>query len=481
MFSYASSLKLSPSTTNIFRRQFILTNHHVLRPPMSSTSNIICMPFDEIDNERNKQHLFDLYRNPETNKISVSKFLKELKNNGLQEDDPRISSIVRSLRNEGIKSAFERDDIELDREKFVSTLDDKTHVIKKALKNQMIIPNWQEFISEIHGLFEETKIYENGNLATYIPQLARSDPNAWGLSICTVDGQQASFGTHSSPFCLQSVSKPFTYSMVINEFGEDIVHKYVGQEPSGRFFNEICLDLEHKPHNPMINAGAILVTSLLKADEILSDRFDFCLKTMRRFAGDSFVSFKNSVFLSERETADRNFAIAYYMREHKVCFPEKTNLVDTLDLYFQLCSISVTTDSLAVMAATLANGGRNPLTHERIVSNQSVRDTLSLMLSCGMYDYSGKFAFKIGLPAKSGVSGDMIIVVPNCMGIALYSPCLDQYGNSVRGVKFAEKLVNKFNFHHYDSMISTECDKIDPRKNRKQLKQINLSTLMLKD
>lgn len=105
------------------------------------------------------------------------------------------------------------------------------------------------------------------------------------------------------------------------------------------------------------------------------------------------------------------------------------------------------------MAATLANGGRNPLTHERIVSNQSVRDTLSLMLSCGMYDFSGKFAFKIGLPAKSGVSGDMIIVVPNCLGIALYSPRLDQYGNSVRGVKFAEKLVNKFNFHHYDSMV----------------------------
>lgn len=186
----------------------------------------------------------------------------------------------------------------------------------------------------------------------------------------------------------------------------------------------------------------------------------------RKFVGNGYIGFDNSVFLSERETADRNYALSYYMREHKV-FPKDLNLQDTLDLYFQICSIETNCDSLAVMAATLANGGVNPMHGERVVNNrygsfsnyiQSInfsacRDTLSLMYSCGMYDWSGQFAFHVGLPAKSGVSGDMIIVIPNVMGIALYSPRLDKLGNTVRGVKFAEHLVQKYNFHNYDSLV----------------------------
>ncbi|KHN75142.1 Putative glutaminase 3 [Toxocara canis] len=151
---------------------------------------------------------------------------------------------------------------------------------------------------------------------------------------------------------------------------------------------------------------------------------------------------------------------------------------DTLDLYFQLCSIEANTDTLAVMAATLANGGVSPLSEERVVCNRAVRDTLSLMYSCGMYDYSGQFAFTVGLPAKSGVSGDMIIVVPNVMGIAIYSPLLDSLGNTVRGVKFAEQLVEKFNFHNYDSLVYSETHKIDPRKRIREARNESISNMM---
>ncbi|KAJ1373012.1 Glutamine synthetase, partial [Parelaphostrongylus tenuis] len=169
-------------------------------------------------------------------------------------------------------------------------------------------------------------------------------------------------------------------------------------------------------------------------------------------------------FLSERDTADRNYALSYYMKENK-CFPPGTQgLREELDLYFQLCSLETNCDTAAVMAATLANGGVCPLTDELCIHPRSCRDVLSLMYSCGMYDFSGKFAFQVGLPAKSGVSGVLIVVVPNVMGIALFAPPLDKMGNSARGVAFCQKLIESFNFHNYDSLLHADSKKHDPRR-----------------
>ena len=154
-------------------------------------------------------------------------------------------------------------------------------------------------------------------------------------------------------------------------------------------------------------------------------------------AGGADIGFNNSVFLSERETADRNFAMGYFMKENK-SFPANTELQETLDLYFQSCSLEVNTETMAVMGATLANGGTCPTTGEKILKSSDVRDVLSLMYSCGMYNYSGEFAFKVGLPAKSGVSGCVLLVVPNVMSVALWSPPLDSLGNSVRGIQFCK-------------------------------------------
>ncbi|WAR17834.1 GLSK-like protein, partial [Mya arenaria] len=208
-------------------------------------------------------------------------------------------------------------------------------------------------------------------VATYIPQLARYSPDKWGVSLCTVDGQRYSNGDFQVPFSLQSVSKPLTYAMALDELSPSVVHKYVGQEPN-------------KPHNPMINAGAICVSSLLKQDLDPADRFAYATSVLNRLTGGEHLAFNNSVFLSERATADRNFALAYYMSEKRV-----------------------------------------------------------------------------GLPAKSGVSGVILIVVPNKMGFCTWSPALDKWGNSTRGVYFAEDLVAKFNFHHYDNLKFT-AKKIDP-------------------
>ncbi|KAK6045778.1 glutaminase, partial [Cooperia oncophora] len=194
-----------------------------------------------------------------------------------------------------------------------------------------------------------------GTVSDYIPQLARQNPHLWGVSICTIDGQRVSLGDYKKKFCLQSVSKAFTYSIVASDLGPDVVHSYVGHEPSGRIFDEICLDGNGKPHNPMINAGAIIVTSLLKRNMTMADRFDFALQEYRKMAGGEHIGFDNATFLSERDAADRNYALSYYMKEND-CFPSGTkSLREELELYFQLCSMETNCDTLSVSALLQMN------------------------------------------------------------------------------------------------------------------------------
>ncbi|RUS91616.1 hypothetical protein EGW08_000589, partial [Elysia chlorotica] len=216
-----------------------------------------------------------------------------------------------------------------------------------------------------------------------------------------------------------------------------------------------------RPHNPMVNAGAVVICALLKQGMNVADKFEYNQQKLKQLCGNEYISFNNSVFLSERQTADRNFALGYYMKENQ-CFPKGTNLHEILDFYFQLCSVELNCESGAVIGATLANGGICPTTGNKVLEPYCIRDTLSLMLSCGMYDYSGQFAFKVGLPGKSGVSGGIMLVVPNVMGIFMWSPPLDHYGNSVRGIQFCEDLVSNFNFHNYDNLRHTPRKK-DPR------------------
>jgi len=180
-------------------------------------------------------------------------------------------------------------------------------------------------------------------------------------------------------------------------------------------------------------------------------------------AGGFRPGFSNSTYLSERKTADRNFALGYFMRENGA-FPDDVDLVETLEFYFQCCSIEMTVESMAVVASTLANGGICPLTGKRVLSPSTVQKCLALMSSCGMYDYSGEWAFSVGLPGKSGVSGVVIVVVPNVMGLCIWSPRLDAHGNSVRGIDFSRRLVDTFNFHNYDNVVGGVHDKIDPRR-----------------
>ncbi|XP_020278119.1 glutaminase kidney isoform, mitochondrial isoform X4 [Pseudomyrmex gracilis] len=428
--------------------------------------------------------LFDMFKNEETGLVSVGKFLAALRTTGLRKNDPRLQELSDNLKKEHAKSGghegISHETQKLNREQFRRIINPNIVLISRAFRHQFIIPDWLGFTKHIEDFYWKCKTNTEGKVASYIPQLARMNPEYWGVSVCTIDGQRFNIGDTSMPFTLQSCSKPLTYAIALDRLGQEVVHQYVGQEPSGRNFNELILDHNKKPHNPMINAGAILVCSLLKElikpEMGLAEKFDFTMDYFKRLAGEENLGFNNAVFLSEREAADRNYALGFYMREHG-CYPEKTNLREVMDFYFQCCSMEANCETMAVMAATLANGGICPTTEEKVLKPESVRDVLSLMHSCGMYDYSGQFAFKVGIPAKSGVSGSLLVVIPNVMGICTWSPPLDPLGNSCRGVQFCEELVSEFNFHRYDN-LKHASNKRDPRRHKYETKGLSIVNLL---
>ena len=409
--------------------------------------------------------LFDALRVDDENAIPASAFTEACTRMGLRLDDPRLARSMAKLRSV-------TQDLELKRislEQFSEIIKPNIVMIERALQGSMVVPEFEEFCASMRELYERTKSNESGAVADYIPQLARVDPDQYGLALCTIDGQRYSVGDTTTDFCVQSCCKPINYCVALEDQGEDNVHLHIGREPSGVGFNELTLNSEGRPHNPMINAGAIMACSLIKPDLTSADRFDYVMDSWTRLSGGTKPGFSNPTYLSERRTADRNFALGYFMRE-KGAFPENSDLVETLEFYFQCCSLEATAESMSVVAATLANGGICPTTGERVFKPDTVQKCLSLMYSCGMYDFSGEWAFSIGLPAKSGVAGAVFVVVPNVIGLCAWSPRVDHLGNSVRGVDFFRQLVSTYNFHNYDNLAGGLHYKKDPRLPSSQLR-----------
>ena len=282
-----------------------------------------------------------------------------------------------------------------------------------------------------------------GAVATYIPELGRADPEAFGLCVATADGRVHAVGDVDAPFTIQSMSKPFAYGRALDRLGRDAMLARVGVEPTGESFNAIVLDeANNRPFNPMVNAGAIAVAACYEGaspaarEAAMRDLFS-------RLAGRP-LEIDESVYESERATGHRNRAIAYMMLNSGMLEGEPESL---LDLYFRQCSVLVTARDMALMAATLANHGVQPVTGERVFGPDSVRDVLTVMATCGMYDYAGQWAYDVGLPAKSGVSGGIIAVAPGQAGVAIWAPRLDPVGNSVRGVEACKALSRDFALH----------------------------------
>ena len=310
------------------------------------------------------------------------------------------------------------------------------------------IARGQEVQTVVDDVYATYLPLTTGEVATYIPELSKANPDDFGICLVTTDGRTFEAGQCDQAFSIQSISKPFTFGIALEEVGHARVLQHVGVEPSGDAFNSIELHGgTNRPFNPMINTGAITVTALLHA--IHGDRtIDHLLDRFSALAGRR-LSIDDAVYQSERRTGHRNRAIAHLLLNFGLVHEEAEA---ALDIYFKQCAMMVTCRDLAMMAATLSNMGRHPVTGEHAFMIRYVKDILSIMFTCGMYDYSGHWAYRVGVPAKSGVGGGVIAVVNRQLGIGTYSPRLDGHGNSCRGTEVCAELASRLGLHVFDCL-----------------------------
>lgn len=288
---------------------------------------------------------------------------------------------------------------------------------------------------------------KDGKVASYIPELAKSNPNDLGVCLITLDGQEYYAGDYDKKFTMQSISKILSLMLSLIDNGEAVFEK-IGMEPTGDSFNSIVnLELKsiHKPFNPMINAGAIATTSMIKGNST-DEKIERILELAKKLAHNPDIKINENVYLSEKATGDRNRSLAYFMKSYNVI---EGKVDDVIDLYFKQCSIEVTCKDIANMGCVLANDGISTKTGERIVSKHICRIVKTIMSTCGLYDASGEFAVHIGIPAKSGVGGGILASVPHKMGIGVYGPSLDEKGNSIAGIQILKELSEKLDLNIY--------------------------------
>jgi glutaminase len=285
--------------------------------------------------------LFDSFNPDSGGRISPLEVLSRLERSGLQPDDPRIAEALAGL------AGADGGSRQISFTQFKALAQHNSSLIRRAVEGSLAVPDFAALTADIARMYDELLTVTVGVVADDIPQLKRVDPDQLGIALCTVDGQRFSAGDATTAFCLQSVSKTVSYCLAPDEHGTEAVHQHVGREPSGQSFNELALNPKGLPHNPMVNAGAIMTTSLIRPEEDIADRFDLVAATWRRLAGGRRPGFNNAVYLSERQTADRNFALGYSMRESGA-FRPGTDLLPTLEFYFQACSIEVDAEMLVI-------------------------------------------------------------------------------------------------------------------------------------
>jgi glutaminase len=301
----------------------------------------------------------------------------------------------------------------------------------------------QKVIDDIYNKYKDV---EDGAVATYIPELGKANPKHFGICLATIEGHVFTAGDWEQEFTIQSMSKPFAFQIALEKHGPQKTLQHVGLEPSGEAFNSIELDPKTgRPFNPMVNAGAIAVASLIKQSPVQAGITAF-VERLSRAAG-RHLSIDHSVLASETETGNRNRAIGYLLLNAGIIDEQ---VQQALDQYFAQCSVLVNCRDLALMAATMANIGNHPITGQNVFDFQFLKYVMAVMFSCGLYDYAGNWAVEVGLPAKSGVSGGIFGVVNRQLGIGVYSPKLDAQGNSVRGILACRELAGHFGLHTFD-------------------------------
>ena len=437
--------------------------------------------------KREADLFFSLCENGQ-NFVESKKLKDALNNSGLKLSDNRLQSLFKRLDAHGDKIVFED---------FISIIRTSGLLVEKALRGQLALPDFNDFSKNIDKIFEEVKKIKTGELASYIPPLAEVDPDQFGIAIVTTDGQIYQRGDSQKDFSFQSMCKPFNYCFAIEALGLEEVTKHVGQEPSGRQFDDLTLlarsastnGFARVPFNPMVNAGAIMTTGLINPEDSYTQRLRHIRQQFGRLIGwttkdtlsTELPRFNKNMARQENFKGYNNIAMGYLLMAtgslphtktdlHRDIHPDEDEfdfyiepaVTEALKLYFSICSLEMTATDVAMAAATLANSGVCPISQDRVLSQKTVRNCLPVLQSSGMYNASGTFFQQVGLPAKSGVGGGVLLVVPQLMGICIFSPRLDAQGNSVRGLEMSKRLTSKYLVHTFDGTM-TDTDRLDPK------------------
>ena len=437
--------------------------------------------------KREADLFFSLCENGQ-NFVESKKLKDALDHSGLKPNDNRLQSLFKRLEAHGDKIVFED---------FISIIRTSGLLVEKALRGQLALPDFIDFSKNIDKIFDEVKKIRSGELASYIPPLAEVDPDQFGISIVTIDGQIYQRGDSQTDFSFQSMCKPFNYCFALEALGLEEVSKHVGREPSGRQFDDLTLlarsassnGFSRVPFNPMVNAGAIMTAGLIDPDDSFTQRLRHIRQQFGRLIGwtadDSpsaeMPRFNKNMARQENFKGYNNIAMGYLLMAtgslphtktdlHRDIHPDEDEfdfyiepaVTEALKLYFSICSLEMTATDVAMAAATLANSGVCPISQDRVLSQKTVRNCLPVLQSSGMYNASGTFFQQVGLPAKSGVGGGVLLIVPQLMGICIFSPRLDAQGNSVRGIEMSKRLTSKYLVHTFDGTM-TDTDRIDPK------------------
>jgi glutaminase len=393
--------------------------------------------------------------------VLKAEILGALHDRGILSDDVRIRQTV-----QGLAARTEKERITLG----IFRLLVAPHItlIEKALTGNLVIPDFKNFASFVTNLYNRTLQNKQGEVSGYIPELANVDPQSYALSVCTVDGQRFNIGDCSKKYLARETANVVNYCMALKEHDVVEIHQKVGREPKERGFDYLMLNVDSLPHNPLTGAGALMTGSLVKQSASAKNRFAHVDETWKEMAGGIHPGFDEKAYDSENRIADKDRALAYFMQQ-KDLFPKGTNVNRHLEFLWRSHAIQTTTEAQAIMAATLANAGVCPTNEREVLTPNIAKNALSIMLMAGMGDHSSEHAFSVGLPAMSGISGVVMIVVPDVMGIVIWSPRVDKNGVSVKGVDFSRKLVERFNFHNFDTSIKN-IGKVDPRLKKNETK-----------
>ena len=410
--------------------------------------------------------------------VNKSKLKEAIFDAGLQINDFRLRSFFKKL------DRHRSNDIEF--EDFNSIIKAGGLLIEKALRGELAVPDFRDFSMNLDKIYDEIRPNRSGDLAKYIPPLAEVDPEQFGIAVVTTDGQIYQRGDSDVDFSIQSMCKVFNYSIVVENLGLDKVNRHVGAEPSGRQFDDLTLMVKGMggsslnpnnqiPFNPMVNAGAIMTTGLINPKNSTGQRLDYVREQFGRIIGWNAMEtsgikrprFNKNMARQENFKGYNNIATGFLLmatgniphsdsllpedaheeKEYEYDFYIEPAVVNALKVYFSICSLEMTAKDVAMGAATLANGGVCPITQDRVLSQSTVRNVLPVVQMAGMYNSSGKFFQEIGLPSKSGVGGGILLIVPQLMGICIFSPRLDSVGYSVRGLEVARKITLKYLVH----------------------------------